>query len=72
MNYFAENLSDLLRIKRMTQKKLADLLEVTPSTVNQWVKGKREPTYDLLLKMCMILDVDPTELLGYQRIKQEN
>ena len=71
MNYFAENLEDLLRIKQVSQKQLADSLGVKANTVNQWVKGKREPTYDYLIKMCVLLDTEPTEILGYQRAKRE-
>lgn len=72
MNYFAENLTDVLRIKKVSQKQLADLLGVKPNTVNQWVKGKREPTYDLLIKLCILLDTEPTEILGYQKVKMLN
>lgn len=70
-HYFAENLSDILRIKMISQKTIAQALEITPSTVNQWVKGKREPSYELLIKLCLFLDIEPSELLGYQRIKKE-
>lgn len=71
-NYFAENLMDLLRIKNIPQRKLAEMLGVTPSTVNQWVKKKREPDYDLLIRICILLDTEPNEILGYQRLKIEN
>ena len=33
------------------------------------VKGKREPDFDTLLKICFCLDVDPAEILGYQKAK---
>ncbi|MBQ8229974.1 MAG: helix-turn-helix transcriptional regulator [Clostridia bacterium] len=69
MNYFAENLTDLLRIRNITQKGLAEKLGVLPSTVNQWTKGKREPEYDMLIKICCLLDTEPTELLGYYKAK---
>ncbi len=71
INQFAKNLEDLLRIKNITQKALADKLGITPSSVNQWVKGKREPDYDTLLKICVILDTEPSEILGFQRVKND-
>ncbi|MBQ8395239.1 MAG: helix-turn-helix transcriptional regulator [Clostridia bacterium] len=70
LNHFAENLADILRIKGMTQKELADCLGVGANTVNQWIKTGREPTYDILLRICIALDTSPDELLGYQRAKE--
>ncbi len=69
INFFAEHLADLLRIKGLSQKKLAEELKVQSSTVNQWVRGKREPNYDLLLRICVFLDVEPNDLLGYKKAK---
>ena len=67
MNNFARNFSDLLRIRGVTQKQIADRLGVQPSTVNQWAKGKREPELDKLCFISYLLDTTPTELLGYNR-----
>lgn len=70
VNGFAENLTDILRIKGITQKEFADKLGLGTSTVNQWARGKREPTYDMLIRICCILDITPNELLGYQKAKE--
>lgn len=70
LNCFAENLADILRIKGMTQKELAERLGVGANTVNQWIKTGREPTYDILLRICVALDTSPDELLGYQMAKE--
>ena len=69
INYFAEHLKDLLRIKGLSQKSLAEKLNVQCSTVNQWVNGKREPEFDLLIKICIFLNIEPNELLGYNKAK---
>ncbi len=66
-NYFAENFTDLLRIKNLSQKSFAETLGVQASTVNQWAKGKREPSFDLLIQICEALDTEPSELLGYKK-----
>jgi transcriptional regulator with XRE-family HTH domain len=71
INCFAEHLKDLLRIKGFSQKRLAENLNVQSSTVNQWVNGKREPEFDVLLKICVFLDVEPNELLGYKKAKNK-
>ena len=66
LNRFAKNLEDILRIKNITQKELAEQIGVRPSTINQWVKGKREPEFDNLIKICYYLEIEPTEILGYK------
>ena len=63
-NYFANNFSEILRLKGISQKQFAEFLDVRPSTVNQWVKGKREPSFRDLVKICTLLEVDFNELMG--------
>ena len=41
---FAEQLTEDLKTRGMTQKELADRLGVPATTVNQWCKGSRVPT----------------------------
>ena len=65
MVYFANNFTDILRIKGISQKHFAEMLGVRPSTVNQWAKGKREPSYHDLVKIITLLDVDFNEIMGY-------
>lgn len=69
INDFANNFTDILRVKGITQKQIAQLLNVRPSTVNQWTKGKREPELDLLLRICYHLETTPDELLGYTKVQ---
>ena len=71
MSNFGKNLNDLLRIKHISQTKLGDVLGVKQNTVSQWATGKREPDYDTLLKICVILDTEPSEILGFQRVKND-
>lgn len=70
-NQFAKNLQEELVIKRISQKTIAEQLGVTPSTVNQWIKGKREPHYDMLLQLCSILNSTPTLMLGFSQTRNE-
>ena len=69
LNKFAKNFTDLLRIKGITQKSIAEQLFVRPSAVNQWAKGKREPELDVLLRICAILETEPSEILGFNKAK---
>ena len=65
MSFFSNNFTDILRIRGISQKQFAETLGVRPSTVNQWAKGKREPSFDDLVKIIMLLNVDFNEIMGY-------
>ena len=53
---FAENLKTLRQSKKLTQKKLAELLAVDQRTISAWEKGICEPSFQLLAKLCEIFD----------------
>ena len=55
---FKENLRQLRQSKSLTQKQLADLLNVDQRTISAWEKGICEPSFSLLLKLCEIFDED--------------
>lgn len=53
-----------LEEKGMTQKELAKELGVSPSRVNDFVKGKSEPSLTMAGKICKILDILPSAMLS--------
>lgn len=53
---FAENLKTLRQSKKLTQKKLAEMLAVDQRTISAWEKGICEPSFQLLAKLCEIFD----------------
>ncbi|MBE5739790.1 MAG: helix-turn-helix transcriptional regulator [Clostridiales bacterium] len=68
---FAENFSDILKIKNISQSQFARLYGVKQNTVSQWANGKREPTYHDLLRICTLFDIEIHEILGYTpRVKK--
>lgn len=64
MDGFGEKLVELREKKGYTQKKLAELLEITPTRLNYWEKNKREPDFFMFKKIATVLDVNPNVLLG--------
>lgn len=62
---FAENFAAILKVKGVSQSQFAKMYGVKPNTINQWVNGKREPTFHDLLCICALLGVDIKEILGY-------
>lgn len=57
-------LQDFLIQKNLTQKKLAEDLNLSTSLVNQYAKQKCYPDYNMLCKIADYLKVTIDELLG--------
>lgn len=61
-------LSDVLRLRMsemgLTQKNLAELLEISPTRVNDFLSGKAEPTLKTARKIKTRLRIDPSIIIG--------
>ncbi len=57
-------MKELRRQKLLTQKELADRVEVEYQTVQRWESGARHPRPVQLRKLCAVLDVTPSQLLA--------
>lgn len=64
MSIFSDRLISARESKGITQKRLAELLNITPTRLNYWEKGKREPDVIMIKNISQILDVNPNYLLG--------
>ncbi|MCI7061412.1 MAG: helix-turn-helix domain-containing protein [Lachnospiraceae bacterium] len=64
MQYFGERLRDLRHEKHMTQKQLADKLDLSKGTISAYEQGKKYPSIEVLIKLCNILQVSADYLLG--------
>ena len=55
-----------LRIYEMglTQKKIAEMLGVSPSRISEYLSGKSEPTLKVAREMCQKLSIDANIILG--------
>jgi ribosome-binding protein aMBF1 (putative translation factor) len=58
----AINILSALRKRGMTQKDLSELLAVSPQTVNQWVKGTENFTFETIGKIEKALGLGMFEL----------
>lgn len=70
MNKFAENFNRILTERNISQTQIAECLRVKPNTVNQWAHGKRDPDFDMLVKICLLLGTTPDVLLGFEEIER--
>lgn len=71
MSKFSENLKILLKGNNISQGKLAANLGTTQQTVSRWVNGECEPDIETILNICLCLDTDPNELLGFSEISEK-
>lgn len=71
MSNFAENFSDLLRIRGFTQSSFARRLGVKQNTVSQWANGQREPDLECLVDICCILETTPNDILSFNVLEAE-
>ena len=65
------NIKNILNIKKITQKQLAEMTGITESAICRYVKQERMPCGENLLKIAEALDVEANELLsnGIKRLK---
>ncbi len=66
MNKFKERLNEALKINNISQRELAKRIGYSQSVVNNYCTGKREPSLDVLILICKLLDESADFLLGIQ------
>jgi transcriptional regulator with XRE-family HTH domain len=57
-------LKDARKAKGMTMKELGEIIGVAESTISQYEAGKRQPDFEILLKLGETLNVSVDYLLG--------
>jgi transcriptional regulator with XRE-family HTH domain len=63
-NIARNNIKIYRKMRKMTQKELADALEVTHSSVSAWEIGKNSIDLERLNEICHVLDISLAELLS--------
>jgi len=54
-----------MRLRRMlTQKELADLMDVSYQTIQAWESGQSRPRPGKMRQLCEVLQVEPDELFS--------
>lgn len=59
------------KAKGITQKEFAETLGVTDKTVSRWENGHYLPDISLFNEVCKVLDIEITELLNGEKLKNE-
>lgn len=58
-----KRLAETIKQSGMTQKALADKLQISQSSIAHYVRGDILPALDTLANLCKILDVDTNYIL---------
>ncbi len=61
---FCKNLREARKSLDLTQKQIAEKLNVVESCYANWEQGRTEPNIFMLRKLCEILSVSPNELIN--------
>lgn len=64
---FGDRLLELLEEKEITQKEFAATLNIAPTTLNGYIRNKRQPDFELVKNIAFVLGVSTDFLLEYNR-----
>lgn len=59
----SQNIQDILKQQKRTQKELAGHLNIATSTVNNWIKLNRSVPAEYIIPICEFFDISPYYLL---------
>ncbi len=62
---FGEKLSSILESREISQKEFAYTLNIAPSTLNGYIKNRRQPDFETLRNMALVLNVSIDFLLEH-------
>ena len=58
-----QQIAEALKQSGMTQTEIGKKLGVSQQSMSQYVKGDKLPALDTLANLCVLLDVDPSDIL---------
>lgn len=61
---------DTLRIKKMTQKELAERMNVSPQFINKVLKGQENLTFETIAKLSRALGVKLIQVIGSETLTE--
>ena len=64
---FGERLKYLRTSRKLSQKELAERLNIAKSVISFYESGDRMPSYDVLIKIAQIFNVTTDYLLGLEK-----
>lgn len=62
-----KRLREAITYGQISQKELAEKLQINPSTVSKYMRLDKYPSLDTFANICEILDVSADEILGLKK-----
>ena len=62
-----KRLREAIAYSNISQKDLAEKLQINPSTVSKYMRLDKYPSLDTFANICEILDVSADEILGLKK-----
>lgn len=59
-----ENLDKYITNSKYSKKELAEILNISPSTITRWTKGDNFPLIDMIPELCRLLEISLDQLFG--------
>lgn len=56
-------------MRGLTQQEVADRLHKTTNAVSNWENGNTSPPVEVLVELCEVLDVTPSQICGWEEIE---
>lgn len=66
MMTYSEVIKNLMIERNLSQEGLAKELNVNQTTISQWLRGKKKPSYENILALYTRFEVTPNELFGIE------
>ena len=58
-----QQIAEAIKQSDMTQTEIGKKLGVSQQSISHYVKGDKLPALDTLANLCVLLDVDPSDIL---------
>lgn len=64
LNDIKTNLRNAIRNSGLSQTHISNQLGVSQQVISQYLSGRALPALDTFANLCVLLDVDPADILG--------
>ncbi len=58
-----KNIAQAILESKMKQVDIAKKLNINPTQICSYIKGRKMPALDTFANLCVVLDIDPAEIL---------
>lgn len=71
-NIIGERIKYFRQQRNLSRESLSNLLEISVHTLSKYEQGKREPTYEMLFRICSELDISIIDIFAPESYSETN